>query len=360
LLPRDPDLGFTPYLWLVYLGFFLLRPALHGASAWEWVATGIGVCVFLPLYFAGYWIKGPRVLGIVAALATLASVYAPFNYGASTFFIYAAAFIGEAGESRVAFRYLLGLLAWIGLLTWVLDLPLYFWLPALGMSAILGLANIHFAQRYREEWKLNLAHQEIEHLAAVAERERIARDLHDLLGHTLSLIVLKSELASRLAAKDMPRAVAEIQDVERVSREALAQVREPVRGYRTSGIGGEARKACEALEAAGLQVECKITPVAIPAAQETVLALAVREAATNILRHARASACWFELRQENGFVELRVRDNGSGGARAEGSGLAGMRERVRALGGTIQRDASQGTTLIIQLPIEATGAAGAA
>jgi two-component system, NarL family, sensor histidine kinase DesK len=295
----------------------------------------------------------------MAGMVLLGSLFAPSNFGSASFFIFAAGFAGELAGSRIALRYLAALIGWIGALSLALRLPPPFWIPAIGLSAIIGLANIHFAQRRREQWKLKLAQEEIEQLAAVAERERIARDLHDLLGHTLSLIVIKSELASRLVEKDVGRAAAEIRDVERVSREALAQVREAVRGYRSSGIAGEARKARAALEAAGVKVECNIERVSLSAGQETVLALALREAATNIMRHAGATSCTIELRHGTGCVELNVSDNGRGGG-SEGSGLVGMRERIESLGGSVERDALRGTTLSVRLPIEAKRASGVA
>lgn len=183
------------------------------------------------------------------------------------------------------------------------------------------------------------------------ERERIARDLHDLLGHTLSVIVLKSELASRLSATQPERAAEEIRDVERISREALAQVRAAVRGYRSAGFESELHQAREALEAAGIAVEARVEQPQLSAMQESVFALALREAVTNIVRHAHATICRLSLRQNGRFCELEIADNGRGGALEEGSGLSGMRERVEALGGMLERDGSNGTLLRIRVPV---------
>src|SRR5262249_21649918 len=150
---------------------------------------------------------------------------------------------------------------------------------------------IHFAERHRDNRRLRRAQEEIEHLAKIAERERIARDLHDVLGHTLSVIVLKSELASKIAEKDPRRAVQEIKDVERMSREALPQVRNTIQGYHARSLQAEAEQATAALEAAGVKVSCELAHADIPAAHEGVLALALREAVTNIIRHAGATSC---------------------------------------------------------------------
>jgi two-component system sensor histidine kinase DesK len=202
--------------------------------------------------------------------------------------------------------------------------------------------------------KLRLAHEEIEQLAKVAERERIARDLHDVLGHTLSVIVLKAELAGRLFSRDPQRAAAEISDVEQISRKALGEVREAIRGYRSEGLMAEIDRAQHVLDAAGVTLRCDSKPPSLNPAQESVLALAVREAVTNIVRHAQASHCHLEFRNVDGCTFLSMEDDGRGGVREEGNGLRGMRERVESLGGkfNVQSnvESTRGTRLTIEIP----------
>ena len=140
-----------------------------------------------------------------------------------------------------------------------------------------------------------MADEEIEHLAKVAERERIARDLHDLLGHTLSLITLKAELARKLVDRDPQRAKQEMLDVEQTSRAALADVREAISGYRGEGLAAELIRARKTLETAGISVDSDIAELPLTPAQETVLALALREAMTNVVRHAQARRCSVQL-----------------------------------------------------------------
>ena len=363
LLPVNSEVGWTPYAWLVYVLIFLLYPFFGNASATVWAWTAFAVCIFLPLYFWGHWLEGRRTLWVIGAIAGLGCVYAPFNAGASVFMVYAACFVGQLGESSVAFRYLAALLLITGAESWLLHLPLNYWIPALGFSALLGSVDIHFTQQRRNNRKLRMAQQEIEHLAKIAERERIARDLHDLLGHTLSLIILKSELASKLAESNPTRAAAEIRDVESISREALAQVRSAVKGYRSAGLDRELAHARETLETAGIQVESLIERPKIPAAYETVLVLALREAVTNVVRHAQATVCQLRVKNIGSWCELELADNGRGGETPEGSGLSGMRTRVEALGGTLQRDGRNGTVLRVRLPlhsVDTSVASGAA
>jgi two-component system sensor histidine kinase DesK len=199
--------------------------------------------------------------------------------------------------------------------------------------------------------RLLLAQDEAQHMARVAERERIGRDLHDLLGHTLSVIVLKSELASKLAASDPERAAKEIREVEQISREALAEVRSAVQGYRSGGIDREVTEARRTLETAGIRMEAAIRTPRLSPAQEGVLAMALREAVTNVVRHAQATVCRLSLQQHGTWCELEVADNGRGGAAEEGNGLSGMRQRVEALGGVLERNGSAGTLLRIRVPV---------
>lgn len=352
LLPKDKEIGWTPYAWLVYLMFVPLYPFFSGdRSPAHWTANLAGMAVLLVLYFWGYWLKGPRLLWIVLAITLLGAGFAPFNPGSSVYFVYAAAFICYTGEAGFAYRMLLVLMALLGLESWILHLSANFWIFGELFTLLVGAVNIHQAERRRHNQKLLRAQEEVEHMAKIAERERIARDLHDVLGHTLSVIVIKSELAARLAEKDSARAIQEIQDVERISREALAQVRSTVRGYQTRSLQAEVKEATLALESAGVKVNCDFQPARLPSTQEGVLALALREGVTNVIRHAKAGTCDLRFHQLNGTLQLEVRDDGSGQMTQEGLGLSGMRQRVEALGGTLRREIDSGTRLVISLPL---------
>jgi two-component system sensor histidine kinase DesK len=349
LLPKDQD--WTGYVWLIYLAYFLIVPFLFPAPAWQRVAAVLGTLAALPLYFWGYWLSGRRALWVVGGFTLLGSLFATVNPGAATMFIFAATYLARFEDPSKAFPYLGLLLSVEALEAWLMHLPPTFWIPTMFFSSLIGSVVIQWVHRKRLSDKLLAAQAESEHLAKVAERERIARDLHDLLGHTLSVIVLKSELASRLTTNDPARAAEEIRDVERISREALTQVRAAVRGYRSAGFDSELREAMRALEAAGIQVETSVQQPPLSPAQETVFAMALREAVTNVVRHAHATVCRLTLRQTGCFCEMVIADNGLGGALDEGSGLSGMRERVEALGGALERDGSHGTQLRIRVPV---------
>ena len=345
----------VPYIWLAYLTFFLWQPVTQHARPAEWAATLAGLAVFLFLYFRFFESRRPWSLICVAGIGVLGIIYAPFNGGAANFFIYAASMVPFALDTEsVAAAAIASIVGVAALEAWLLHLTNGFVFPATFLSTFIGAANIYFAQRHRHLDELRLAHAEIGHLAMIAERERIARDLHDLLGHTLSLITLKSELAGKLIDRDAAQAKLEIRDVEQTARQALADVRLAIGGYRCKGLAAEIEQAKATLLTAGVKMDFHSTPVKLPAAQENVLALVLREAITNVVRHSQARNCRLQVQRENGHCRLELHDDGRGGVVLEGNGLRGMRERVEALGGNLERDTSSGTRLIVQLPIDSS------
>ena len=349
LLPKDQD--WTSYGHLIYLVYYAIVPFLVAAPLWYRGLTVAATAAGLALYFGGFWIRSRQVLWIVGGFVALGLGLMPSNAAASVFFVYGASFVGKVFEPAAAYRYLAAIVASAGIEAIALRLPIYAWLPAVVFSLLVGSMIIQQYQKKRLTDRLLMAQEQAQHMAKVAERERIGRDLHDLLGHTLSVIVLKSELASKLAAIDPARAAVEIGDVERISREALAQVRAAVQGYRSGGIESELQQARAMLDAAGVRLEASVERPPLSPAQENVLALALREAVTNIVRHAQATVCRLALRQEARWCELEIADDGRGGAAAEGNGLSGMRQRVEAIGGVLERDGSAGTTLRIRAPL---------
>ena len=347
------------YVWLVYLGNLFFQPLnTPPVPAYEWWLIGAALTLFLPLYFIGYRVEEqPQSLWIITAIATLGLLYTPFNSGASTFFVYAAAFAGNLRDTDLARRtikILTGVCLFGGMLSFSIIgvYALYAYVPALIFTVFIGGINLYYAEKDRANTELRLAREEVERLAKIAERERIARDLHDLLGHTLSVITLKSELAARLIERDKDRAGAEIRDVERISREALAEVRSAVRGYRDQGLQGELISAKIVLEAADIALETHTEPIALTPAEESTLAFALREAVTNVVRHSGASRCTLNLFADEEEVKLEIKDDGCGADLSEGSGLKGMRERVAGLGGRLERRTGEGkgTLLRISLP----------
>ena len=353
LLPENPEIGWTPWAWLIYVVPFVAAPFYVAAARPYLAVTLLATAIFLALYFAGYWNRGARMLLIIVAIAAIGCVFVPIVPGAPVFFIYAAAFAAWVdSKTRTAVLIIAALCAVLTVEALAVGLHPFAWGWGLIFTLLIGALNIHQESTLRMNAKLRMAQHEIEHLAKLAERERIARDLHDVVGHTLSLIVLKSELASKLAERDPARAAVEIQDVERIARDALTQVRSALAGYRSAGLARELESAQEVLKTAGIDVDISRDAAAFTASEEAVLSLAVREAVTNVLRHSRASRCAIRIDQgPDGTRHLQVSDNGTGSRGPQGLGLRGMHERVSAIGGAVVVTSSNGTQVSITLPV---------
>jgi two-component system, NarL family, sensor histidine kinase DesK len=356
LLPKNRDHGWAPYVWLVFLAFFFFQPVLDHAGLTEWLITIGATTVFVAMYFAVFWVPPRVAYGLLAAMAAMGFGLAKFNSGSCVFIIFCASFLPWVFcSTKRAYTALLILVAAIGIHAVFFHPPTGFWATSLVVTLGVAGSNIHFAEKNRADAKLRMAHDEIEHLAKVAERERIARDLHDVLGHTLSLIIVKSTLAGKLVEKYPDKAKNEIADIEKVSREAMAEIRSTLRGYSVYKLSEELQRAKAALGSAGVELKSEAAEISLSPAQESVLALITREAVTNVVRHAHARQCWLKLAASNGDCVLEIQDDGRGGFQNEGNGVRGMRERIEALGGKFECDTSVGTRLRFEFPISTNG-----
>lgn len=205
--------------------------------------------------------------------------------------------------------------------------------------------------------QLRVARVELARRAVDEERLRIARDLHDLLGHNLSLVALKSELAGRLINANPAAAAREIQDIERAARHALRQVRRAVMGYRQPTLRGELAAAREILAASGMRVAISDRVGLLPPSADTLFAWTVREGVTNVIRHSRAHECTIRTAREIHRVLITITDDGCGSEappRDNGNGLAGLKERAGAFAGTLKasRIPAGGFQLTLEIPVE--------
>jgi two-component system sensor histidine kinase DesK len=202
-------------------------------------------------------------------------------------------------------------------------------LAGLGMAAVRQLSVVNA--------DLHATRVQLADRAVAGERDRLGRELHDLLGRTLALIAVKAELASRLSAKDDPSAEAELADVQRLARQAVRDVRETIAGDRAPSVDAELAAATAALQIAGIEVSVDNTAISIDPAHETTLAWALREAVTNVLKHSGAHTCRIALDAADGYTTLDVEDDGRGlaGVRT-GTGLDGLGTRIQTLGGSIE------------------------
>lgn len=377
-------------IWMVWLPLFF-SPAIdlvraHAPVA-QLAASFIGLALFVALYAGTTWRSARRLAGAAPRVPpTPAALWAPIAvmialsvtltaldgpaWGA--LFIYTSTCAAGRLPLRQAAGLILVLVAYtvFGLgtrygIAAAISPAVFIAIPGFTVMAL--VVSVTMSQRLRAE------REEMARQAAVnEERLRIARDLHDLLGHNLSLIALKSELARRLVGVAPERAATEIADVEQVARQALQDAREAVAGYRQPSLAGELAGAREMLAAAGIAYRFEGNERAsrgLPSALDAALAWTVREGVTNVIRHSHARSCTIGMVQDPGEVSIEIADDGAGksaassaGApanRTHGNGLRGLAERVAALGGQCDSgpDAEGGFRLRVRLPLE-RGAAG--
>ena len=357
--------------WLLFLAYPVAGFFTQARSPGEWTLFWGALLAFVALYAAYQFRTGAdtrwALTGYFGALLTFAALFGVVGTYALGLLVYGAYMVGYQRRRSWA----LGLTGAYVLLTcglaWLLapDWTGQSWSWAVPLGAALNGVFLFFSALLSHQgWRADTARAafvraqaEKEKLAADAERERIARDLHDLLGHTLSVIVLKSELAGKLATKNPERAAEEIRDVERISREALTEVRAAVRGYRGSGFASELARAKVALDTAGIRLTVTDTLPSLPEHLESTLAMVLREGVTNVVRHSGAKELRLTLRRERGGLLLVLHDDGRGSNAPEGTGLGSMRERLRAMGGHLELSGDGGMRVAAWVPGDAEGGA---
>ncbi|HEY4190013.1 MAG TPA: sensor histidine kinase [Candidatus Limnocylindrales bacterium] len=309
---------------------------------------------------------GPWMVAAVIAMTGLA-VAAQVGFGTaqgSALYFYAGVTAARLGDERLAIGGI-SLVSLAALLA--LGIGANDWATAIVIGvtvATISLTLYSQARLGRANRELDAARRDLAELAVAEERARIARDLHDTLGHSLSLIALKSELARRVLADDPDRAASEIADVERVAREALASVRETVSGYRQPTLAIELAGARSALAAAGIEGDVEPAPDGLPRDVDAVLGWAVREGVTNVLRHSEAANARIRVTAEGEVCAVEVVDDGIGHESHDGrpgTGIAGLRERASGLGGSVEAGPlpDRGFRLRVALPIPVPDPAGA-
>jgi len=338
---------------LLYSAYFFFTPAYRQSFA-VWLKFAGFYAAFLVLYFLVAGLTGRRQTVAFVLFFITVFLYYPLNQDAYVVLVYPFAVLCFfATRLRTLFLVLLAMMAGVVVETRYLGRPFATSESVLLYCAIFGLSNFAFAQQERTNSLLERTNTEIERLTQEAERERIARDLHDLLGHTLTVITVKLDLARRLLSKDSDRARNEIVEAEQTARNALADVREAVSGYRAGGLGAEIGLARRSLLSADVKLTTTLSPVNLSSSQVNVLSLALREAVTNVVRHAHATVCHVALVEKDGVVHFAIEDNGLGRQIREGNGLLGMRERIQSIAGAVKviSLADGGTSVEITLPL---------
>ena len=347
------------HFWLIICLFFPLASLVSKPDAWLRLAVGCTALLFFAISYT--WImwphpasRGARTRGrsrlsllLLVALGLQVTVFSLLDDPAWLWlFLGVSAITGVLLPMRragmvVVLLTLLPLLITIFTHGGVAGID-WWWLIALMLLVRgLGLDMIGVSRMGSAIRELHTARQELARLKVEEERLRLSRDLHDLLGHTLSMITLKSELARHLVQEEPERCAQELSEIERVARQTLREVREAVAGYRQPRLESELGGARQLLEAAGITYQIEPITKALPLALDAVLAWTVREGVTNVIRHSRARHCLIQLSLKNSKVGAEVLNDGGRREQVEstvrpGLGLAGLRERVSALGGHLE------------------------
>jgi two-component system sensor histidine kinase DesK len=380
--------GVSPYLmwgiWLMWLPFFVqpILALIQTPPSLQRTAAIAGLLLFIGVYLWATWqeayhlTRAPLMGGnpeqkrwLPVAILIVLTISAPFTQGVWGLgaVIYTSASIAGRLTIRQATLVFAGLILLDLLLGVLIAAPwsqialMAFLVPAVGAT------TATFSRAFRTNRELRLARREIARLAVSEERLRFARDLHDLLGHSLSLITLKSELAEQLIPEDPAQAQQEVRDIEAAARTALQEVREAVAGYRQTTLASELQRARELLAAAGIRCIVQNDANALPAPIEALLTWVVREGVTNVMRHSRAKQCVIALTRLPGEICLTVTDDGRGDTRQAsaaalqsgqpGNGLRGMSERVAAQGGRCEAGSAgkHGFQLAVSFPLSPEG-----
>ncbi|WP_458243474.1 sensor histidine kinase [Streptomyces sp. MAI_2237] len=362
--PGPPPTAFSLLPWLL-MGLGAFSNLFQGKTPNPWIG-GLGLLTFNSLYIfvaTRAFVKEKRqAVSTRVALAVMAAI--------------TCALAGAYGDNWLLFFPLLGLatgaalrgeyLRWSGtgvaLLAGVVSTARDGWnglniAYATFISTMVTAAILSLSEAVRE---LRAAREQLAHQAVEKERLRFSRDLHDLLGHTMSVIVVKSEAARRLAPRDLDAALAQITDIESVGRQALTEIREAVTGYREGSLGTELDRARSVLEAADVEPVVRRSGTPLAPQTEVLLGWVVREAVTNVLRHAGATRCEITVDSTSEQVRLTVADNGGGEPALPsspglgGTGLKGLTERLAAAGGSLRAGPSPrgGFTVTAELPLE--------
>jgi len=348
------------YFWLVCLIFPILSLIQTPPLGLDLLIAIAGLITFVVIYF---WVMWPHPLNdkvrtrfrlrtsitLIIGLTVLV-LFLSIHYGSSFLWLFLGvsaiagiilsfrnASIAVFGLTLLTLGFSVDVSGSIASANWLQIIPLVLLVRGLGLDMV-GFVRLSDALR-----ELHTTREELARQAVTEERLRMARDLHDLLGHTLSLITLKSELAGRLLEKNPQTATQEIREVERVARQALREVREAVAGYRQRTLRGELDGVRQILEAAGVACTVEYEAQSLASNIDAVLAWVVREGVTNVIRHSRAQHCLIRISFTDENICAEVVNDGY--PREEnskvqmGSGLSGLAERVTRQGGRIEAGA---------------------
>ena len=340
-----------PWPWLTWLPTYGIPWLWMPPDALQLLLSAVALGIFLLIYFRSFHLTGRLLAGSIAMMVAIGVALVPVGGGWSILAVYPAM---QAARLRPRHSAIWAIPSCIVsfLVAGLLSLqPLVWWLPSLLMPALIGGAALSREAFYDRTRALLATQEEVRRLAGTVERERMARDLHDVIGRTLTLVALKADLVARLAVRDGDAASVEARRIGDQARSGLAEIRAALAGHARGSLRSEIAASVAALEAAGVRADASSDVSAIPPDAGAILAMTLREAVTNVIRHADARRCAMKVTRLAGRVTLTVSDDGAGATIVEGNGLTGMRQRMVAAGGELViRSGGTGTILVASVP----------
>ncbi|WP_233078939.1 sensor histidine kinase [Rheinheimera soli] len=326
------------WVYLVNLVFYIAPFFYINYNLIQYFWMTLALAAFIGCY---YWIgrsHTTEMLLPIVLMALIASAITPLNYGSISMFAYVSFFIGFAYNFRQFLAGVVVLVAVLALLDhfFIKGAP-YFLLYGSALVCAIGVLGVLDRIRRLTMLKEQRSAEEIKQLATMVERERIARDLHDIMGHSLSGIVLKADLADKLVQQQQYQAASQqLQELAFIARESLSQVRQTVSGYKHKGLTGEVQSLSSKLREAGFAVEVQGEVPVLSAREETAVVLILTELVTNVLKHSNGDEVQIRFSETEQGNQLMVSDNGKVSELAQGNGLTGIQERLAALNSTLE------------------------
>lgn len=341
-----------PWPWLIYLPTFAIPWIWIPPSALQLVLSMILVAAFLLTYIISFNLRGRTLWFAVIGMVGLTFAAIPIGGGWTALTVYPTMQAARFRPMRLAVVAIIAMIMAFLLAGFLSGNPIMWWLPGLLMPVLLSGAALSREVFYERTFALLATQEEVRRLAGLAERERMARDLHDTIGRTLTLVALKADLVSRLASRSADDAINEAKLIASEARTGLEQLGTALAGHIGGSLEKEIGDSLKALAAVGIVAEQVGDPTTIPADVGALLAMTLREAVTNVIRHANATRCGIGIAIGGDAVRLTVTDDGVGGPIEAGNGLTGMRQRLFAAGGRMSiRPEGRGLTIEATVPI---------
>jgi len=339
-----------PAFYLVYLIFYFVPWLAKWPSPTEVLWTALIIGLFIPLHFLSFSNRGRENIILIVVTEGFAVLTGPLNAMNGVFHIYAVAQAGYQRGATVSALIFFALTAVYMATAYVFDRHIYEIIFVGFMAGIIWITCMQEANQMAEAEGKERARELEKQQASITERERIARDLHDLLGHTLTMVSLKSDLVLKLLDKDPEAARAEINDIRTSSREALSDIRAVLSGMNRTSVESELTNARLSLKSAKIALSIEGELPDLRSEQEQVAALAIRESITNIIRHSNATEVTLSFSKDPQDNFIQIEDNGLGSTKAAGQGLRGLKERVAQIGGSTVIDLTHGARISVVLP----------